>query len=192
MVLLKLSYRLTLLDIPVEPILLPLTFNFPNRGVVQRSCQAEQFSTQPWLHYSASDDVILCYVCITAIKIKRQRRAMAIFLYYLLVLKTVKVVQILAFKGQQTRATHEMALHWCCSWSIMYIVNLMLQKSLCAWYLYPLVCVKSSTFYNKAVNCISCVYIFKIFLEHMSPDTHRRLELLSWNVPCTLKLYSDF
>ena len=31
-----------------------------------RSCRAEWFSTWPWLHYRASDDVVLCHVCITA------------------------------------------------------------------------------------------------------------------------------
>ena len=72
MALSKLSLKWTLPDIPIEPVHPPSTFQmqFWKENCLQISCQVEWFVMWPWLHYRSRNDVILCHVCIIAIKSK--------------------------------------------------------------------------------------------------------------------------
>jgi hypothetical protein len=78
MALSKLSSASSLPDLPPKPVHPPSKFVFPKREfgkkqVVKRSCQVSWFSTWPWLHYQANDpdDVVFCYVCVSALKSKK-------------------------------------------------------------------------------------------------------------------------
>ena len=44
---------------------------------MKRACQASCFSTWPWLHYQTPnpDNVVFCYVCVSALKSKRMDRS---------------------------------------------------------------------------------------------------------------------
>ena len=83
----------------------PSTFDFPRRNfgkkkVVQQFCRAEWFSTWPWLHYHASDDVVLCHVCITG-----NSESSLVFAGF----KNWKDGTV-AFKDHQVSAVHKTAL----------------------------------------------------------------------------------
>ena len=114
MALSKLSSKLTLPDIPVAPVHPPSTFNFPKRSfgkkiVVQRSCRAEWFSTWLWLHYRASDDVVLCHVCITAMKNKGMEKGNSESSFLFTGFKNWKDATVV-FKDHQASAAHKTAL----------------------------------------------------------------------------------
>ena len=114
MALSKLSSKLFLPNIPVKPVYPPTTFNFPKRSfgkkkVVQRSCRAEWFSTWPWLHYRTSDDVVLCHVCITAMKNKGMEKGNSDSSFLFAGFKNWKDGTV-AFKDHQSSATHKTAL----------------------------------------------------------------------------------
>ena len=95
---------------------------FWKEKVVQRSCQAEWFSTWPWLHYRASDDVVLCHVCITAMKKKGMEKGNSESSFLFTDFKNWKDGTI-AFKGHQASAAHKTVLQWS---SIYHLRTLML------------------------------------------------------------------
>ncbi len=54
----------------------PISFPFPKRpygikNIVYRSFQPKWFNLHPWIHYIESNDSVLCYVCMQAIKQKK-------------------------------------------------------------------------------------------------------------------------
>ena len=114
MALSKLPLQWTLPDIPEDPVHPPSTFDFPRQSfgkkkVVQRSCRAEWFSTWPWLHYRASNDVVLCHVCITAMKNKGMQKGNSESSFVFAGFKNWKDGTV-AFKDHQASAAHKTAL----------------------------------------------------------------------------------
>ena len=69
----------------------------------------EWFSTWPWLHYRASDDVILCHICITAMKNKGMEKGNSESSFLFTGFKNWKYATV-AFKDHQASAAHKTAL----------------------------------------------------------------------------------
>ena len=78
---------------------------------MKRACQAFCFSTWPWLHYQTHnpDNVVFCYVCVSALKSKRMDQSRDNFAFTSNGFKNWKDATI-SFKNHEPSASHKEAL----------------------------------------------------------------------------------
>ena len=112
----SLATRSSLPDLPLQPSHPSSKFVFPKREFGKKAGSEEVvpgvlFSTWPWLLYQTHnpDDVLLCHVCVSALKSKRMERSRGDLAFTSNGFKNWKDATI-GFKNHEASASHKEAL----------------------------------------------------------------------------------